>query len=411
MSASKKSKTIRVAVDAGFSGGKVTVNKLVFNIPFVCIQNDSLKDGDYSLRRVDDNFIQSTYDGVSYTVGEVARTYLLRSKKAENTDGIMQGFYTVSRFTTREFEMTLKTLIAYGLVKYEEYTKSNSKVETFMLEEADQWDIQVGVSLPQSYLTEYRVLIRNYLIGKDGDQPIQLGIVMGTNEEREVSFHVNKNVTCNGQTILAIINELMDEEGNDVDEMFDNLPSVVLDGGYKTMGEALVDVDQSVVGANSNTEYAMMNINERVTEEISRYAAGYHDYMMDELAERGEVIHYLDGEGQVKDISVRELKDRETTAASEKLIEHLLEKFDNLLKVKMILVAGGSGSVFYPFIKEYCDEKRQYLSDKVILACSNPENVFHGIVEEEGRFVEKEITDPVYAVSLGLYKQMVASRE
>ena len=404
-------KQIKIAFDPGFSGGKICINKLVMNIPFVVIQETAF-DGDYSLKRPDGTHIAVNYAGTNYTVGQSARDYLLRSKKAATTDSYMQGLYTMSRFDTKEFEVTLKTLIAYALFKYSEYTQSATGEEIFLLEDIGAWDICVGIALPHSYYEDpaHRDTIRSYFLDEDkAPKEIALDLTVG-NKNIPLRFSVNEQIVCNSQCLCAIINEMIDENGEDVDEFCSGklFPALVIDGGYKTLGKALIERDMAVVMPESDTEHAMMNINRAVVERISEKTPGYFDYMIDELAENDEVIRYVNDNGQVGEINVKQIKEEETEKTAGLLIQNLLERFDSLLHVKSILIAGGSGKTYHPFIKEFCDEQRTYLSKSIYLGTQNPKNGFMGIVEDDGKFLHQVIAEPIYTVVLGLFKEMEA---
>lgn len=403
-------KKIIISFDTGFSGGKIIINKLVLNVPFVIIRQNLITDGDYSLRKADPSYISCEYDSEIYSIGQAAEDYLLRSKKSETTDATMQGLFTMSRFNTKEYAVMLKSLIGYALLKYAAYSSQAPSVDTFSFENIDNWDIYVGVSLPHSYMEAYRQNIRQYLIGEDENNPIthQMKLTIGANDPVDIAFQVNKRIICNSQLKNAIINELLSEDLKDVPSICDreNRPTLVIDGGYKTIGLGLVETDMSIANAVSNTEYAMLNINEAVSKQIEPFAEGYHDYMIDEMAEKNEVVRYLDDEKKVQEIHVKELKEKATEEAAENLIQFLLTKFDDMLRIKSILIAGGTGKAYQPYIEQFCKDNRAFLVDNIHIGTQNPENVFHGIMEVNGTFQQMSITDPVYTVVIGLFKEM-----
>lgn len=405
-------KNIKIAFDPGFSGGKIIINSLVLNVPFVIIHQNKVTDGNYSLRRVDNNYLACEYEGEKYTLGTAAQEYLLRSKKNEKTDSVVEGLFTMSRFHTTEFQIMLKSLIGYALCKYEEYTQLTKQSVPFSLQEVDDWNIYVGISLPHSYVEEYRQIMKNYLLGNDPQNPIRHNISLTIGDTtREISYKLQPKVVCNSQLINAIINELLDETGTkEIDDICgtENRPTLVIDGGYKTVGIGLVEKDMSVANATSNTDIAMMNINSRVCDKISEHTSGYHDYMIDRMAADGEVIRYLDDSGQVREMDVAELKEKETALVANELIQELLLSFDNLLSIKSILLAGGTGQVFQDYLCRFCKEERAFLAEKIHIGTQNQNNPFHGIIEKDNTYISTIITDPVYTVSLGLYKEMCA---
>lgn len=383
-------KKIVLAIDTGFDGGKICVNGYLFNIPFM-IQDISSDKEDFELRRIDDDFIRCIKDGKTYLLGEVARTFLLNDSRRENRRSDMEVFYTLDRFNMPQFEVALDAFIAYGLYRYAKISAANEKVETFDLDKISEWDIYVGVALPHQYIDKYINVVEGYL-KKEQD----LKLIVGTDKTGDIKYNI-KETFYNSQVICALINEAVDDKGNDSeDSPYDNLPALILDGGYKTFGYFEFARDESITNDASNIDYAMKNINDRVAAMLSeKTGITYTDYMVDELSLKHESVNYIDENGQLKSIDVDAEKETVLKEISQKLIEHLNERYRNLLDIKMILVAGGTGSAYYKYIKDYCEKERPYI--KVVLACRN------GFLGEE--------CNPVYAVVCGLYKDMLMQIE
>ena len=114
--------------------------------------------------------------------------------------------------------------------------------------------------------------------------------------------------------------------------------------------------------------------------------------MIEEYCQRKEVLHYLDENNQVQDIDVCEVKDRIIAETADKFIKFILKRYGNLLDMKMVVVAGGTGEVFYPYIKEYLERERPYLKGKIILSKSILDGKEYGAI---------------YAVAIGMYKDMM----
>lgn len=378
-------KKIVLAIDAGFDGGKICVNGILLNIPFM-IQDISSNEEDFELRRIDDNFIRCIKDGKTYLLGTVARTFLLNESRRENRRSEMEVFYTLDRFNMPQFEVALDAFIAYGLYQYSKISNESKELESFNLSEIGDWDIYVGVALPHQYIDKYMSVVKTYL-NKEQD----LKLIVGTEETGDIKYKI-KETFYNSQVICALINEAVDDNGEDSeDSPYDNLPALILDGGYKTFGYFEFARDESISNDASNMDYAMKNINDRVAAMLNeKTGTTYTDYMVDELALKHETIHYLEN-GSVKSIDVASEKEAILEETSQKLIEHLNKRYRDLLDVKMILVAGGTGYAYYKYIKEYCEKERPYI--KVVLACQNG-------------FMGKEC-NPVYAVVCGLYKDML----
>lgn len=377
-------KKIVLAIDTGFDGGKICVNGNLINIPFM-IQDISSDKEDYELRRIDDSFIRCIKDGKTYLLGEVARTFLLNESRRENRRSDMEVFYTLDRFNMPQFEVALDAFIAYGLYCYSKISKADKNIETFSLSEINEWDIYVGVALPHQFIDKYIPVVEGYLKKEQN-----LKLIVGTDETGDINYSI-KETFYNSQVVCALINEAVDDNGNDSeDSPYDNLPALILDGGYKTFGYFEFARDESITNDASNIDYAMKNINDRVAAMLSeKTGTPYTDYMVDELALKNEDVHYIEN-NEVKTINVASEKEAVLEEISQKLIEHLNERYRNLLDIKMILVAGGTGYAYYKYIKDYCEKERPYI--KVVLACKNG-------------FLGKEC-NPVYAVVCGLYKDM-----
>lgn len=394
----KKKKQIVIAVDPGFDGSKIVVNKQVFNVPFV-VQDITADVQNYSLQRRGENFISCNFEGKTYIVGEVARTFILNKSQQEKRKASMEEFYTIGRFKTKLFEVGLNTFIAYALLKYSEYTQKNDETETFLLDEIDNWDIHVGTALPHSYLDELIPEIKSLLM----DKPHHFTMTVGSRENMEISFSL-KNVFFNSQLVCALLNALVDENGKETTistgskdiSVYDYLPAVVIDAGYKTLADCLFGRDDSINGGQSDQDYAMMNVNDRVAEIINEKKAGIYGYMIEEYCKNNEVIRYIDENDSIGEINVVKEKEKVLKEVSDKYVSHMLKKYDDLLDTKMILVAGGTGKAYFPYIKEFLKNQRPYLADTTVLSkCT-----FDG--KEYG---------PVFAVAAGMYKDIIMQLE
>lgn len=247
----------------------------------------------------------------------------------------------------------------------------------------------MGLALPHQFLEELVPVMRNYLIEKSS----VFTLTIGSSELIEIKLPI-KECMFNSQTVSALINEVTDDNGQDIEgkSIFDSLPALILDGGYQTFGMFMFERDQSITGAESNQDYAMRNINEAVAERIRKYKPDVYDYMVEELCNKNEVVRYLDDNGKVNSIDVCGVKQEEMDNTIESLVKYMLKKYDNLLDVNTILLAGGTGESYYDSIYAYLSEHRDYLVEKTSL----PKGTFNG-----------EVVPSVYAVVTGLYKDMI----
>ena len=88
-------------------------------------------------------------------------------------------------------------------------------------------------------------------------------------------------------------------------------------------------------------------------------------------------------------MDIKPIVNQFTDETCEQLIEYIKEKYNNLLDIKQIVVAGGTGAAYYEGISKYIKGHRSNLADHVILA--------------QYKFMGKMIS-PVQAISVGLYK-------
>lgn len=137
-----------------------------------------------------------------------------------------------------------------------------------------------------------------------------------------------------------------------------------------------------------------MNINDQLAASISAQTGKqYTGYLVELLAKNGEPINYIDPEtNKVVSIDVRAEKEKVIAQMAEKFIKMLNSDYGDLLDIRYILMAGGTGEAYYPFIKEYCEKYRPYI--KVVLA------------GEDMKMGEDNI-GPVNAIVCGLFKGVI----
>lgn len=388
MAVYKNKKRVIVAIDTGFDGAKICVNGNLINVPFMItdITNDT---ENFGLRRIDDNFIRCIKDGRTYLLGDVAKSYLLDDSRRVARQADMESFYTLDRYKMPIFEVALNAFIAYALYQYQEITKENDKLVPFRLDELSSWEIEVGVALPHEYIDTLMPIVEKYLRA-----PQCVELLVGEMKTGEIKYNI-KDTFYNSQIVCALINEAVDDEGKDYegDSPYDHLPALIIDAGYKTFADMEFARDESITNDLSNLDFAMNNINSRVAEYLTSVTGKhYTSYMVDKLASSRDEVRYIN-ENDVKSINVYDEQQKSIKEISSPLISYLNDKHGKLLDIKMILVAGGTGEAYYPYIKDYCEKERPFLSDHTILAGQ------HGFMGKE--------CPPVFAIVCGLYKDIL----
>lgn len=385
-----KKNTIEIALDAGFSGNKIAVNKNLYDIPF-SIQDITDEESRYELRRIDDDYVRVEKDGRIYLIGRAAKEYALDMDKSKSIKTTMEAFSTMERYNMQLFEIALQAFLVYGLQRY---AKDSRKSENpFRAEDIENWDIHVGVALPHEHLEELAPIVNEYL-----DKGVDISIMIGTDKKIHYKF-TPASKSYNSQVVSMLYNEVVTNELDDVTgekDIYSMLPALVLDAGYKTLGKFKMAVDSSIVGDDSDTNFAMLNINEKVVAEINAVRPGFSEYQIDEMCAKGEVVRYIDEESDKPAfLDVRAIKEKHLKQTCDELIAHLCAEYDNLLDFKCILIGGGTGEQYYPYIKDFCEKERSYL--KVILAGSED---FYG-----------KPCGPVHAIVAGLFKEILTNLE
>jgi len=359
-----------IAVDPGFDSMKVVANGKAFKFPFNVIETNERKMNDYRLR--DDFMLMEKDDGSTYRVGQYAREQLYDNKKK------IDSFYTDQRFISTEFQVGLDTAIALAIEKNGLYD-----------DQADL-DIYLIVALPHACRNQYAATITGTVAGSHS-----FHLRCGRGESRKYSFTIQEtNIHTVSQTIAAILGETSDDNGDINEEKFyylSNGPTLVLDGGYYTMGMVVVSrggtIDEDKT--ESDTQHAMANVNEAVAAEIRKQRPEVNHYSIEYLLNKDDgTIRYLEN-GKAATINIKEIRSQKMFDVCADLIDYLNKKYNYLLDFKYVLITGGTGYNFYPQILRYYEEAGLLDKNHLLLTSG----------ELEGR------QNPIeYAIAIGAYK-------
>lgn len=214
-------------------------------------------------------------------------------------------------------------------------------------------------------------------------------------EAKKYAFTIQEtHIHTVSQTIAAIMGETSDDNGNINEEKFcylSNGPTLVLDGGYYTMGIVVVSrggtIDEDKT--ESDTQHAMANVNEAVAKEIRDHRPDVNHYSIEYLLNKdGGTIRYMEN-GKAATIKIGEIREKKISEVCSDLIEYLNKKYNYLLDFKYVLVTGGTGYNFYPQILKYYEDANLLDKDHLLLTSG----------ELEGR------QNPIeYAIAIGAYK-------
>ena len=293
----------------------------------------------------------------------------------------------------KEFEIVLKGVIGYGLIQYEELTK-NDKVP-FRVSELADYRLIVGISLPHSeYKKRWNGGVREVLCKKH-EFEVYVGGIGKVAFNFELSY---KDVFHNSQAFSVYFCQFVDDEGYEIEEADAYKPILFVDCGYHTVGNFVLQKDDSINRDESDTTYAMKNVNESVAEKLRDKDPSMTAIRVESIinTQNGEFVCKNKKEDKTSIENITALWEAEVQKKANELVEYLADHHNDLVDIRSIVVAGGTGNLYYPYIKEWEDKKFGHLKDKIILA----DRGFHG-----------EKIDPVYAVAVGLYKNMVSAFE
>lgn len=369
--------TLYVALDPGFDSIKVVANGKAFKFPFAAEETDERKITDYGIR--DDFILYRDASGSTYRVGQYARELLFDNKDSAALDERMKEFYSEKRFISSEFLVGLRTAIALAIA-------NNGMTEDRAL------DIHLMVTLPHAIRQKYAASIIGNAAGEH-----HFSIRQGTGPENVYHFNIREDhIHTVSQTIAAILGETSDEQGNIDQEKFfylSNGPTLVIDGGYYTTGLVVVSRGGSVddTKTESDTLHAMRNVNEALAEALQDKRPDLKHFVVEYLLQSGGKIKYLE-DGAAKTIDLYALRAEKAAMVCDSLIQHLNQKYNNLLDINYVLVTGGTGAVFFDQLKSFYVDSGILEADHFLLASAELSGVSHSIE---------------FAVAAGAYKGLL----
>lgn len=337
-----------IAVDPGFDSMKVVANGKVFKFPFNVVETDERKMTDYRLR--DDFILLQKPDGSTYRVGQYARELLFDNKEK------VDAFYTEQRFISDEFQVGLDAAIALAIE------------ENGLYEDQRSLNIHIMVALPHACRAKYASTIVGAAAGQH-----RFLLRCGRGQAKSYRYNIpEENIHTISQTIAAILGETSDDNGDINEEKFfylSNGPTLVLDGGYYTMGMVVVSRGGSVDDSKteSDTRHAMANVNTLVANSIHDKRPDIDHYSIEYLLGKDEgTIRYMEN-GKAATIDLRQVRKDKMREVCDDLIAYLDEKYNSLLDFRYVLVTGGTGACFYDQILKHYSEADLLDSDHLLL--------------------------------------------
>lgn len=396
-----KTRDILIGIDPGYDATKVCINGVQFKVPNNVIDitghtKDFLTLGEKKAK----GYLLSNYiANKQYLVGELARKSVREKENRERYMTKTEIMDSYDRFETIDFEVNLMTVIGFAIVEYAKLTMKNQWKPEYTIVVDEETGIKsiptlknsriiIGVALPNdvadaAWPNIVRILAKkhNFKIETlDGTYSLEFDIPEG-------------HCTYASQVLCALLGAAHDDVGAPVKDspILKNLPTVVIDGGYKTVGIFMLTQAYKVSAAESNTDFAMGNVHKEVARILrEEYGRGNIEaYQIPSIIEEdgGEII-YKTEKGTAR-LDIRKLVLEKERELCDGLIHYLNDKFEDLLDVKQMLITGGTGAAYYKHISSYMKENRGHLEGRVLLT----DYEFHG-----------KTIEPVYAIAVGIYK-------
>lgn len=394
---------IIISVDPGYDSTKVCINGILLKIPNNIIditghETDFLTLGEKKAN----GYICSKYlEGKEYLVGNLARKSSLEKGTRTKLQVKKDTMDSYDRFETTDFEVNLMTVIGIALIEYAKQSERNDwkdqvsisydeNTGEYIIPSLKKARLIIGIALPNDAVDQVwpnieRILTREHKFGietSDGNWRLEFSVTPGL-------------AMTASQVVCALLGAAGDDNGTIKadNEILRSLPTVVIDGGYKTVGIFMLTQAHKVAEAESNTDFAMGNVHKKVAQ-ILREEYGrttIESYQIPSILEEDDGIVTYKKDDVTDKVDIKTIILEEEKKLCDALIEYLNEKFEDLLDVKQLLITGGTGAAYFNHISSYMSKKRNHLEDKVILT----DYKFRGSKME-----------PVYAIAVGMFKTL-----
>ena len=352
-----------IALDIGYGGVKVFSMNGMHSFPSLLfrVKKDTIfLDNETDIKYIDE-------DGNLWYIGDRARDSLETGSRQIDSD----DFYSSKRLETDEFLILLRVAIYLGLCK--EGFEFSSKGKR----------IRIATGLPEEDVERDSRKLRKIIAGHHHFQ-----ISVGGREFTKVNFDIeDDDIEILSQPLGTIYSMAFDMKGNiPREDLIVDKNVLVLDGGMYTFDTYLSNrADQGT--SKTWEEFAMhevhIKVRDIIKEKTGRFINEYdiEKYMMDErnpctIRYEGKQRYYF-GDDYLETLK----------AMSERLVRKLKRTYDDFNDVDVVIVTGGTGKAFYPFLE------RMIPVDELMLAESNG--------SELGNF------DAVFSNVVGFFKFLV----
>ncbi len=385
-----------VSIDPGYDGTKVTVNGSTFDLPKKTVRKD--RNAYETIGSLEGIYEITTKDGVFLFGPNIASMVEDNAILHDQFDRGAEQSGNYSYFNTQE--MTANALGALMIALLKAQRNGIIKKES----DLEKTTPYVVMELPHEAMNSMPKALAGQLVGKH-DVRFKGRIALKEGETPE-DIELSTSITISAdedhflvisQVIACLFGYITDEEGFEIDSLKDEYPTLVIDGGYYTIGKFMISKTKAISAAESMTEYGMQVIHDRTAKEINKkYKKNYKGYDMENLFmnEDGLItIPWDESEtGANEEIDCKPILKQETQAVFEELMEYLEESCERFIKVKQVLFGGGTGKIYYELFSEVA--KKRYPKIKVKLVTYSLDG-------------GKTTISPRESISAGGYKMML----
>lgn len=402
----KTKKILAVAVDCGFDGVKIDINKHLYSFPSYIIPMDAEKElianGNSNSDKIIYSELVSNQATQSYVIGSTAQTLINDYPEDGEHRALIDSLKDLDEFfTMKEAVYLIRSAVAYAIVKYSEDNDIG-----FSIEKMDSYKIYLELPLPHS--------IKNEAFGYlQGPLSKQTEIVMQINQNRHhiVLDIASENIYSTSQVLSVFNNYIFTEDGNiipNLENVFDILPAIIVDGGYRTQGLASIRKDSSLLvdRVESYEDYSMIEVNKQVAKIINDKAHeneldNYNpirEYDIDEyIATKSNFVYDIKDDSAklgkrrfcVDFKAIEQLKKDVIIETAENYSKFLINDY-GIRNAKTIIIAGGTGAAFASTIIDYINDYDSNIDVKLV------ENNYNGRIES-----------PAFSIVIGAHENLL----
>lgn len=348
-----KENRVVVSVDPGYDGTKVTVNGEKFSIPKKTVKKIG---NEYESVGNLEGVYEVTTETGSYLCGPNVKILVDDNEdfhKRFDKGAEQSGNY--SYFNTQEFVANTMAALSIALIKA-------SKSKLVDLKALDKTSLFLVMSLPHTALESMSSTVATALIGK---HEINFkGMIDGEEYDTPLSIEIKQEdgqFMIISQVIACLLGYITDEAGYEIDSLKDSYPTIVIDGGYYTVGDFSISKTKAISSAESKTEFGMKVIHEKTADKINeKCGTSYKAYDMDNLfdEENGIVVipKTISKSGKNETVDCKNILKEVTQEVFDSYLAYLEDKHSCFTKAKMILFGGGTGNIYYELFSKVADD-------------------------------------------------------